>query len=45
MTAPQGPPPPLRPAVRVPPERFALPVERLRSGYYSDKYFVRTRGA
>ena len=37
------PPPPLRPAGRVPPERFALPVERLRSGYYSDKYFVRTR--
>ena len=27
----------------MPPERFALPVERLRSGYYSDKYFVRTR--
>src|SRR3954470_12081936 len=37
------PPAPLRPAERVPPERFALPVERLRSGYYSDKYFVRTR--
>ena len=27
----------------MPPERFALPVERLRAGYYSDKYFVRTR--
>jgi nicotinate phosphoribosyltransferase len=39
----QGPPPPLRPATRVPPERFALPADRLRSGYYSDKYFVRTR--
>jgi nicotinate phosphoribosyltransferase len=39
----QGPPPPLRPSARVPPERFALPVERLRSGYYSDKYFVRAR--
>jgi nicotinate phosphoribosyltransferase len=37
------PPPPLRPAERVPPERFQLPVERLRDGYYSDKYFVRTR--
>ena len=38
-----GPPPPLRPAERVPPERFNLPVERMREGYYSDKYFVRTR--
>ncbi|HEY2434302.1 MAG TPA: hypothetical protein VGI12_16615 [Vicinamibacterales bacterium] len=38
-----APPPPLRPPARVPPERFALPVDRLRSGYYSDKYFVRTR--
>ena len=36
-------PPPLRPAARVPPERFALPVDRIRAGYYSDKYFVRTR--
>ena len=36
-------PPPLRPADRVPPERFHLPVERIREGYYSDKYFVRTR--
>jgi nicotinate phosphoribosyltransferase len=36
-------PPPLRPAARVPPERFQLPVDRLRQGYYSDKYFVRTR--
>jgi nicotinate phosphoribosyltransferase len=38
-----GVPPPLRPAERVPPERFQLPVERMRDGYYSDKYFVRTR--
>ena len=38
-----GVPPPLRPATRVPPERFQLPVERMRNGYYSDKYFVRTR--
>lgn len=37
------PPPPLRPAARVPAERFHLPVERLRDGYYSDKYFVRAR--
>jgi len=36
-------PPPLRPAARVPPERFQLPVDRLRQGYYSDKYFVRAR--
>ena len=36
-------PPPIRPATRVPPERFHLPVDRIRSGYYSDKYFVRTR--
>ena len=27
----------------MPPERFNLPVERMRQGYYSDKYFVRTR--
>ena len=27
----------------MPPERFQLPVERMRDGYYSDKYFVRTR--
>ena len=38
-----GPPPPIRPPGRVPPERFQLPVERMREGYYSDKYFVRTR--
>ena len=36
-------PPPLRPVERVPPERFNLPIERIRDGYYSDKYFVRTR--
>jgi nicotinate phosphoribosyltransferase len=36
-------PPPIRPAVRVSPERFQLPVARMRDGYYSDKYFVRTR--
>src|SRR5687767_8856433 len=37
------PPPPLRPGERVSPERFNLPVDRIREGYYSDKYFVRTR--
>lgn len=36
-------PPPLRPARRVPPEQFQLPVDRMRAGYYSDKYFVRAR--
>jgi nicotinate phosphoribosyltransferase len=36
-------PPPLRPPSRIAPERFQLPIERLRHGYYSDKYFVRTR--
>ena len=36
-------PPPLRQPDRVPPERFQLPVERFRDGYYSDKYFARTR--
>jgi len=36
-------PPPLRRAERVPPEVFQLPIERMREGYYSDKYFVRTR--
>ena len=43
MSARPGVPPPLRPAKRVPPERFQLPVERMRDGYYADKYFVRTR--
>jgi nicotinate phosphoribosyltransferase len=33
----------LRPLERVSPERFQLPVDRMRDGYYSDKYFVRTR--
>lgn len=37
------PPPPLRPAERLDPEIFQLPVEKMRSGYYSDKYFVRAR--
>ena len=37
------PPPPLRPARRLDPEIFQLPVERMRSGYYSDKYFQYSR--
>ncbi len=40
MTAP---PDPIRHAERLDPSIFALPVEKMRSGYYSDKYFVRTR--
>jgi len=28
---------------RLDPEIFHLPVERMREGYYSDKYFVRAR--
>ena len=36
-------PSPVRPAQRVPPDRFQLPIDRMRAGYYSDKYFVRAR--
>ncbi|HSH46934.1 MAG TPA: hypothetical protein VK966_13900, partial [Longimicrobiales bacterium] len=38
-----GPPPPLRKPARLDPSIFNRPVERMRSGYYSDKYFVRAR--
>jgi nicotinate phosphoribosyltransferase len=38
-----GPPAPLRRDERLDPSVFQLPVEKMRSGYYSDKYFVRTR--
>jgi nicotinate phosphoribosyltransferase len=38
-----APPPPLRQAERLDPSIFQLPVERMRSGYYSDKYFTRAR--
>jgi nicotinate phosphoribosyltransferase len=37
------PPPPLRPAARLDPAIFQLPVERMREGYYSDKYFLHAR--
>ncbi len=40
---PSGPPAPLRLAERLAPEVFQLPVEKMRRGYYSDKYFVRTQ--
>lgn len=43
-TAPsQAAPPPLRLPERLDPSVFQLPVERMREGYYSDKYFVRAR--
>ncbi|HUG38950.1 MAG TPA: nicotinate phosphoribosyltransferase [Longimicrobiales bacterium] len=38
-----APPPPLRPETRLDPSIFHLPADRMRSGYYSDKYFVRAR--
>ena len=44
MTAtPSSPPDPIRHAERLDPSIFAFPVEKMRSGYYSDKYFVRAR--
>lgn len=42
-STPVGPPPPLRREARLHPSVFQLPAERMREGYYSDKYFVRTR--
>jgi len=36
-------PPPLTRRARLDPSVFHLPVERMREGYYSDKYFVRAR--
>lgn len=39
----EGPPPPIRLEHRLDPEIFQLPVEKMRAGYYSDKYFVRSR--
>jgi nicotinate phosphoribosyltransferase len=38
-----GPPSPLVGEPRLAPEIFNLPVEKMRAGYYSDKYFVRAR--
>lgn len=40
---PEGPPPPLRSERRLDPSIFQLPVERMRQGYYSDKYFLYAR--
>jgi nicotinate phosphoribosyltransferase len=38
-----APPPPIRKAQRLDPAIFQLPVDKMRSGYYSDKYFLYTR--
>jgi nicotinate phosphoribosyltransferase len=38
-----APPPPLRPAQRLDPAIFQLPVERMREGWYTDKYFLHAR--
>ena len=38
-----APPDPIRHEERLDPSIFALPVEKMRDGYYSDKYFVRAR--
>ena len=38
-----APPDPIRHPKRLDPSIFALPVEKMRAGYYSDKYFVRAR--
>lgn len=40
---PLGPPPPVRKPHRLDPEIFQLPVEKMREGYYSDKYFLYAR--
>jgi len=40
---PSGPPAPLRMPERLAPEIFQLPIAKMKRGYYSDKYFLRTR--
>src|SRR5688572_15513740 len=39
----QGPPPPIRKDQRLDPAIFQLPVEKMRDGYYTDKYFLYAR--
>jgi nicotinate phosphoribosyltransferase len=39
----QGPPPPIRKPERLQPAIFQLPVEKMRDGHYTDKYFLYTR--
>lgn len=41
--SPSGPPAPLRLPERLAPQVFQLPIEKMKRGYYSDKYFLRTR--
>jgi nicotinate phosphoribosyltransferase len=43
MNKDRPPPQPLHPRERLGPEIFQLPVERMRDGYYSDKYFLYAR--
>ena len=38
-----APPPPIRKDQRLDPAIFQLPVEKMRDGYYTDKYFLHTR--
>lgn len=38
-----APPPPIRKDQRLDPAIFQLPVEKMRDGYYTDKYFLYTR--
>ena len=40
---PAAPPDPIRHTERLDPAIFEFPVEKMRDGYYSDKYFVRAR--
>jgi nicotinate phosphoribosyltransferase len=42
-TSVRRPPAPLHTASRLAPEIFQLPVEKMRDGYYSDKYFLHAR--
>lgn len=42
-TPAKQPPPPIRTRERLDPEIFQLPVEKMRDGYYSDKYFLHAR--
>lgn len=39
----QALPPIVQSATRLPPDAFGLPVERIRDGFYSDRYFLYTR--
>jgi nicotinate phosphoribosyltransferase len=38
-----APPPPLLKRERLDPAIFQLPLEKMRDGYYTDKYFLYTR--